>query len=134
VIEVWQAAGETEALLRAIPDAQGFRAVIDEPIETPPGDTRVKWYWVLYFGPGAMNEDRIVPKTFVDYVNFQVTVAGGTEDRCLFGVGQVREALAGIEIASGLISEQPFDVGPPRIDRAVTPPRHYVPLSYRLEP
>lgn len=137
MIETYTAAGEIEARLRAeIPDAlmQGFRSVIDEEIRTPPNDDRVSSYWVLYVSPGAINEDRLVPGVYVSYMNFQVTVAGGTENRCLFGVGQVRQALVGVEIASGLISEQPFDVGTARVDRSVTPPRQFLPLSFRLEP
>lgn len=134
MIDVRIAADQIEARLRTIPDVQGFRTVIDEEIETPPDDTRVKWYWVLYCGPGTPNDDRLVPQTFVSSLNFQVTVAGGTEGRCLFGVEQVRAALSGVEIASGLITETPTDVGPARTDRAVTPPRQYLPLSFRLEP
>jgi hypothetical protein len=75
-----------------------------------------------------------VPETFVSSLNFQVTVAGGTEDRCLLAADQVRKALSGVEIGSGLITETPTDVGPTRTDRAVTPPRQYLPMSFRLEP
>lgn len=137
MIDVRVAGDEVEALLRtAIPDTvmQGFRSVIDEEIATPPNDDRVSAYWVLYFGPGTPTDDRLVPQTFVSSINFQVTVAGGTEARCLFGVEQVREALSGVEIGSGLITETPSDVGTVRVDRAVSPPRQYLPMSYRLEP
>lgn len=137
MIETYTAAAEVEALLRASISnelMQGFRSVINEAIRTPPNDDRVSPYWVLYFSSGAINEERLVPGIYVSYINFQVTVAGGTEDRCLFGAGQVRQALAGVEIVSGLISEQPFDVGTVRVDRSVEPPRQFLPLSYRLEP
>lgn len=134
MIDVRVAGDQVEALLRTIATGQGFRSVIDEAIETPPNDDRVEWYWVLYFGPGAPTDDRLVPQPFVSSVNFQVTVAGGTESRCLFGIEQVRAKLSGIEIASGLITEVPSDPGPLRVDRGVTPPRQYLPMSYRLEP
>lgn len=133
-LDVRTSADEIEALLRTIDTGQGFRSVIDAPIETPPNDDRVEWYWVLYCGPGTPNDDRLVPQTFVSSLNFQVTVAGGTEARCLFGVEQVREKLSGVEIASGLITETPTDVGPVRVDQTVSPPRQYVPMSFRLEP
>lgn len=135
MIDVRVAGDEIEALLRSeITTMQGFRGEINEVIETPPGDDRVKAYWVLHAGPGVLGNDRLYPSSLVTSLSFQVTVAGGTPDRTLFGVEQVRKALAGAEIASGLISEQPFDSGPLRIDTEVTPSRHFSPIQYLLEP
>jgi hypothetical protein len=137
VIDVRVAGEQIEAQLRAeIPAEvmQGFVGEIDETIETPPDDDRVKAYWVLYLGSGAISNDRIVPAAFVSTLPFIVTVAGGTPSRALFGIEQVRKALAGVEIASGLISEQPFDPGPLRVDQAISPSRHFSPISYLLEP
>lgn len=135
MIDVQVACTEIEALLRSeITTMQGFVGDIDEDIEKPPNDDRVKAYWVLYAGPGQLDSTRIVPGIAVSSLSFTVTVAGGTPNRALFGIGQVRKALAGAEIASGLISEQPFDVGPLRVDNAVTPSRHFSPIQYLLEP
>lgn len=140
MIDVRIACGEIEALLRAsITGAQGFVGCIDEEIETPPpdpgepADLRVKGYWVMWPGVGFL-ENRLVPGTFVNSLNFTVTAAGGTVDRALWIVQRVRTALAGAEIASGLITEQPSDPGTLRRDDAVTPSRQYLPLPYRLEP
>ena len=136
MIDVRIAAGEIETLLRSqIPadKMQGFVGEVGE-IETPPNDDRVKAYWILYAGPGQVDGSRIVPAKFVDRLTFNLTVAGGTEDRALFGVGLVRAALCGEEIGSGLISEQPFDPGSLRVDKTVTPSRHFTLLSYLLEP
>jgi hypothetical protein len=140
VIDVRTACNEIEALLRAeVPLLQGFVGEIDAPIDTPPTlpggqpDLRVLAYWVMWPGAGML-ENRLVPGTFVNSLNFMVTVAGGTVDRALFGIGQVRAALAGTEIASGLITEQPFDPGNLRRDDSVTPSRQFLPLPYRLEP
>jgi len=136
VIDVRIAGDEIEALLRSQIDADampGFRGEAGDP-GTPPGDDRVKAYWVLYCGPGTLNDDRMVPGVMVSRLAFQITVAGGTEDRALFGIEQVRSALAGSEVGSGLISEQPFDPGSLRVDKSVTPSRHFAPLSYLLEP
>lgn len=139
MIDTRVAGDQIEALLRSeIDDAvmQGFRAVIDPEVRTPPGDTRVSPYWILWAGPGQLNNDRgLVVGQHVSTMAFIVTVAGGTEDRALFGIGLVRAALVGAEIASGLISEDPFvDPGALRIDKTPSPWRQFMPLSYRLEP
>lgn len=137
MIDVRIAADQIEAQLRAEIDAgdmAGFVGEVVEPVPTPPGDDRVKAYWALWPGTGRLPLDRLYPAAFVDVLPFTVTVAGGTHDRVLFGVEQVRKALAGVEIASGLISEQPFDPGPVRLDLSIVPTRHFVPLLYQLEP
>lgn len=137
-IDVRVAADEIEALLRGeIPDElmQGFRGEPDEEIRIPgPDDLRVKAYWCLYAGPGQMALGRMVPSIHVSSLDFQITVAGGTSDRALFGIQIVREAIVGTEIVSGLISEIEQDLGSLRIDRGVNPPRQFLPLSFRLEP
>lgn len=139
MIDVRKAVGQIAALLSTIPDAQmhGYpegEIPQDDPPPTPPNDPRVKAYWILYAGPGATDDLRLDATSFVSSLNFQVTVAGGTPDRALFGIGLVRSKINGVEIASGLITEQPFDPGQLRRDDAVVPPRHYVPLQFRLEP
>ncbi len=139
MIDVRVAGDQLEARLRAMIDGdqmQGFRSVIDAEIRTPedPVDLRVLAYWVLYFGGGQLNSDRILPGLYVSSLAFTVTVAAGTEDRCLWGIEKVRGALAGAEIGSGLISEVEQDLGSLRVDRGVDPPRQFVPLNYRLEP
>lgn len=137
MIDVRTAADEIEALLRSSIDEgimPGYVGEVIEPVPTPPGDNRVKAYWALWPGTGRLEADRLYPAGFVDVLSFTVTVAGGTHERALFGVGQVREALAGAVISSGLISEQPFDSGPVRMDLTIVPTRHFVPLLYQLEP
>lgn len=137
MIDIRIAAEQIEAQLRAeIPDAvmAGYVGEVVEPVPTPPDDDRAKAYWALWAGTGRLDNSRLYPSNFVDVLMFTVTVAGGTPNRVLLGVGEVRKALAGIEIASGLISEQPFDPGPLRLDMSITPARHFVPLSYQLEP
>jgi hypothetical protein len=137
VISVLTAAEEIEALLRGeIPDdiMAGYVGEVVEPVPTPPNDLRVKPYWALWPGSGRLNFDRLTPGDFVDFLPFTVTVAGGTPNRVLFGIEQVRKALAGAEIASGLVSEQPFDQGSIRLDLSIEPARHFVPLQYQLEP
>lgn len=137
MISVRDAAKEIEALLRGqIPDdvMAGYVGEVVEPVPTPPDDGRVKAYWALWAGSGRLNTDRLSPGDFVDFLPFTVTVAGGTPDRVLFGIEQVRKALAGAEIVSGLVSEQPFDQGPIRLDMSIEPARHFVPLQYQLEP
>lgn len=136
MIDIRIAAGEIEAQLRTIPDdvMAGYVGEVVEPVPTPPNDMRVAPYWALWAGTGRLNNDRLYPSNFVDVLSFTVTVAGGTYDRALFGVEQVRKALAGAVIASGLITEQPFDPGPIRLDLSIEPARHFVPLLYQLEP
>lgn len=136
MIDVRIAAGEIEAQLRTIPDdvMAGYVGEVVEPVPTPPNDDRVSAYWALWAGTGRLNNDRLYPSNFVDVLGFTVTVAGGTYNRALFGVEQVRKALAGAVIASGLITEQPFDPGPIRLDLSIEPARHFVPLLYQLEP
>lgn len=139
MIDVRVAGDAVEAQLRdeiAAEEMQGFRSLIDAPIRTASEqDLRVRAYWVLYFGSGMLNTDRIVPGLFVSSLQFTVTVAAGTEDRCLWGIEQVRGALAGVEIEDiGLISEVEQDLGSLRVDRQEIPPRQYLPLNFRLEP
>lgn len=137
MIDIRIAATEIETRLRAeIPDdvMPGYVGEVVEPVPTPPEDPRVKAYWALWAGAGQLETGRLFPAGFVNVLPFTVTVAGGTLDRVLFGIEQVRKALAGAEIASGLISEQPFDPGPVRMDLSIEPPRHFVPLLYQLEP
>jgi hypothetical protein len=137
VIDVRLAAQQIEQQLRdQIPDdvMTGYVGEVVEPVPTPPNDQRVSAYWALWPGTGRLPSDRLYPSDFVDVLSFTVTVAAGTVDRVLFGIDQVRKALAGIEIESGLISETPFDPGPLRLDMSITPTRHFVPLSYQLEP
>jgi hypothetical protein len=139
VIDVRVAVGQIAALLLTIPDAQmhGYpngEIPQGDPPPTPTGDDRVKAYWILYAGSGVSADERLDATAFVSSLTFQVTVAGGTPDRALFGIGKVRSTINGVEIGSGLITEQPFDPGTLRRDDAVVPPRHYVPLQFRLEP
>lgn len=137
MIDIRIAAGEIEARLRTeIPDEvmAGYVGDVVEPVPTPPNDQRVSAYWALWAGTGRLGFDRLYPANIVDVLSFTVTVAGGTHDRVLFGVEQVRKALAGAEIASGLVTEQPFDPGPVRVDMSIEPHRHFVPLLYQLEP
>jgi hypothetical protein len=128
-----------DRLLTQIPTMQGFVGEINEEINLPvpgpgePQDPRVLAYWVMWPGVGQL-ENRLVPGTFVNSLNFTLTVAAGTVDRALWAIGRVRTALAGIEIGSGLITEQPFDPGTLRRDDKVTPSRQFLPLPYRLEP
>lgn len=112
----------------------GYVGEVVEPVPTPPGDDRVSAYWALWAGVGRPESGRLLPASFVSVLAFTVTVAGGTPDRVLFGVDLIRKALIGVEIASGLISEPEFDQGPIRLDLSITPARHFVPLSYQLEP
>lgn len=138
MIDIRIAAEQIEAQLRAeIPDGvmAGYAGEVVEPVPTPPGDDRVSAYWALWAGTGELDSGRMLPAAFVSVMRFTVTVAGGTPGRCLFGVDLVRKALAGAEIGSGLISEPPnIDPGPIRMDLSIEPTRHYVPLSYQLEP
>ena len=137
MIDVRDACDQIEARLRSeIPDdvMAGYVGEVDELVPTPPNDPRVSPYWALWPGSGVLENRRIVPGTFVSSLEFTVTVAGGTNNRVLFGIEQVRKALAGAEIASGLISEQPFDPGPVRLDLSIEPARYFVPLAYLLEP
>lgn len=113
---------------------QLFRGEPNEEIRTPPDDPRVQAYACLYAGAGTPINGRMVPSIYVSTLDFQVTVAAGTDDRCLWGIGLVRGALAGVEIGSGLISEVEGDLGALRLDRGVTPPRQFLPMTFRLEP
>jgi hypothetical protein len=137
VIDVRVAGDEIDTLLRTeIGDAmQGFRGEPNQEIATASTqDERVKAYWCLYCGAGTPINDRMVPSIYVSTLDFQITVAAGTDDRCLWGIGLVRDALTGAEIASGLISEVEGDLGALRLDRGVTPPRQFLPMTFRLEP
>jgi len=114
---------------------QLFRGEPDEPIETPDAkDLRVKAYACLYVGAGTPINGRMVPSMYVSTLDFSVIVAAGTDDRCLWGIGLIRDALTGVEIGSGLISEVEGDLGALRLDRGVTPPRQFLPMTFRLEP
>jgi hypothetical protein len=137
MIDVRIACDEIEARLRAEIPAElmaGYVGEVVEPVPHPPEDDRVSPYWALWAGPGRLETGRLFPASFVSVLPFVVTVVGGTVNRTLFGIEQVRKALAGVEISSGLISETDVDQGPIRPDLSITPTRHYVPLNYQLEP
>lgn len=138
MIDVEIAAGQISALLAAGVDPAIMAGYPDGEVPkappTPPGDDRVKPYWVAFFSPGAAPPFSLGGFPLVTRLPFTITVAGGTKDRALFGVELVRKALSGKEIASGLISEDEFDPGTLRRDDNVVPPRHFVPMSFLLEP
>lgn len=136
MIDVRVAAGQIATLLATAP-IKGYPAgeiPQDDPPPTPPNDPRVMAYWVLYAGSGISADERLDATAFVSSLNFTVTVAAGTPDRALWAIQTVRNTINGVEIGSGLITEQPFDPGQLRRDDGVVPPRHYVPLQFRLEP
>lgn len=109
--------------------------VVPDAVPTPPNDLRVLAYAVLFAGAGYAPAYSLAAWPLLTELPFQVTVAGGTQQRTLNGVSLVRKVLAGVELAGfGLISEQDLNPGPLRRDDAVVPPRHYVPMQFVLEP
>lgn len=138
MIDVEIAAGQITAVLLAEIDSAIMTGYPDGEVPdkppTPPNDLRVKPYWVAFFSPGAASPFSLGGFPLVTKLPFTITVAGGTKDRALFGVELVRKAISGVEIESGLISEDEFDPGTLRRDDNVVPPRHFVPMSFLLEP
>jgi len=121
-----------------------LQAVLDnvfdgEVPDSPPkdGDQRVQAYVVLYSGAGrAYTEAVCATPTDLNWP-FQITCVGGDETRCLWAIDATRSALTGRRLivagaSVGLIRED-GDLGPIRRDDAVQPPRHYLPLLYRLD-
>lgn len=106
--------------------------------DTPPADPdgRVHVYAVLWPGPGASTQDRLVPIVDGLLWTFQITCVGGDITRCMACVDAVTGALTGrtlalANIATGYLREL-GDPGPAREDRDARPSRWFVPLTYQL--
>lgn len=92
-------------------------------------------YAVFYPSPGRRDRRTVAPGSTNVAWSFQVTCVGGDRTRALWCVDKVTTALTGHRLqlpgrrGGGLISEL-ADPGPIRIDRDVTPYRHYVPIDF----
>lgn len=125
----------TWALLDAV---AGVNTYDGEVPKQPPADEdgRVASYAVLYYSPGRRYASAADGRQTSIDGTFQVTCVGGDPTRALWCVDRVMTQLAGAVVqingTGRRISAVEEDPGPVRRDDNVTPPRHYVPLRFRL--
>lgn len=116
----------------------GVNAYDGEVPKTPPldDDGRVAAYAVLYYSPGRQYASAMDGQQVSRDSVFQVTCVGGDPTRAIWCTDAVSAALVGavvtIEGVTRQIRASEDDPGPVRRDDNVTPPRHYVPLRFRL--
>lgn len=126
----------TEVLARL--DVITGLAVYDSEVpETPEldADGRVTPYAVLYPTAGRHDRSNLAATSNAVQWPFQVTVAGGDAQRCLWAAAAVAGALIDVrlDIAGWTCGPITQDPGPGILrDDQPRPPRHYTPLQFRL--
>ncbi len=137
-VAVRSLADEVWGILEALVGVNVYRGEIpqsDDPqVPIPPldPDGRVHPYLVVYFGGGHASSNRVCATPNTTGWNFQVSCAGGDDNRALWCVDQVRAALTGTRVAGGVLRET--IEGPDLIQRTDGPPpsRCWVPVAYSL--
>lgn len=123
------------ALLDATAGVNTYDAEVPRQPPADP-DGRVASYAVLYYSPGRRYASAMDGRQVSLDGTFQVTCVGGNPTRALWCVDQVITQLAGAAVtvdgAPRRIRVVEDDPGTVRRDDDVTPPRHYVPLRFRL--
>lgn len=126
-------ADEVHQLLDAIDHLLVFRGKVGD---VPLGDDRTAVaYAVAYYGAGAPRVTRVGGRPRNLAWSCQITCAGGDDVKALWCIDQVRAALTGARVANGNRSGLLYEIGDPgplRVDRGVTPWRHYLPLDFGL--
>lgn len=127
------------ALLKAITLPAGAHLggydgeVPDHP--TLDADGRVRPYWVLYGGNGDTSIDRrLAGYGSALLYDFGVTAVGGDNNRCLWAVDRINEALVGQRLVvgdrSGIVHPRlATDVVP---NKALVPPRYVVAARFHV--
>lgn len=99
-------------------------------------DRRAHIYAAVYFGAPVASPfaESVCGARDLDVVSFQVTAAGGDQDRALRAAMKVRAALTGVYLTttSGACREQLDQLYAQR-DAAAQPARWFVPMPYAIE-
>jgi hypothetical protein len=126
-----------DALWAKLDAVASVNAYDGEVPNNPPvdADGRVHLYAVLYFTPGRLYASALDgAQTSLDGIQ-RITCVGGDPVRAANCVDKVRAGLIGPVTIAGrsyLIRADEADPGPVRPDLDKTPPRHYVPVLFRL--
>lgn len=125
--------------LRAQPHLDVFDGSPDDagqPDVSLDPDGRAHIYAALYFGAPVASPlaESICGARDLDVVSFQVTAAGGDQDRALRAAMKVRAALTGVLLTprSGFCREQLDQLFAQR-DNSAQPVRWFVPILYALD-
>lgn len=127
------------AILARLAEAT-FLSVYDAYVpDTPPRDSDgvIHGYAVLYVGAGPTPPVNLAHDHGDTDMPFQVTVAAGDAVRALRAVDKVLDLMLGWRptIAGRTLApvRADSDSGPLRRDDAITPPRFYLPLMFRVQ-
>lgn len=128
-----------DAVWARLETVSGVNAYDGEVPARPPvdSDSRVSSYAVLYYSPGRRYASALNGAQGSVDGTFQVTCVGGDPTRALWCVDRVIESLTGTPVvvdgvARRIRVDEGSDPGTVRRDDNVAPPRHYVPLRFRL--
>lgn len=127
-----------DAVWLVLDGTAGVNTYDGEVPKSPPTDEdgRVSSYAVLYYSPGRRYASSMEGRQVSIDGTFQVTCVGGDPTRALWAVDRVIDTLtAAVVTIDGVqrrIRLDEIDPGTVRRDDDVTPPRHYVPLRFRL--
>lgn len=112
------------------PDDTGQPSVRLDP------DGRAHMYAAVYFGVGAAQaaSESLCGARDLDTLTFQVTAAGGDQDRALRAAQKVRNALTNTYLTptSGRCREQ-LDFVVAQRDNSASPARWFVPMPYSVD-
>lgn len=117
-----------------------YRGEVTDPAVLDDGSGRVKPYAVVWPSPGTPSldaDDAADTITSLDWL-VQVTVAAGRQEDALAAVDRVDVRLLGwAPVIDGIACSRlrpptGYDPGSMRLDVDKNPPRHYLPLLYRL--
>lgn len=128
-------------VIDAIPNLTTYRGqFVDangKPFDPPlDPDGRVHPYAIVYFNGGRAYSRRVGGGPKALSWGFQVTCAGGDDNRALAAISAVRTALTETRINPGdgvkprRLVEDEGDPGPLRRDEGVSPSRMYLPLYF----
>lgn len=134
---IWlQLGGEADKLFVA-GEPNLFRGHVTQPPANEDGS--VENYAVLYSGPGQRFGSRLGSARDSYLGTFQVTCVGADDEACLWTVDRITDRLSGKQIATleggrmrRIVEDLSNQARTVLVDENVDPPRHYVPLLFRI--
>lgn len=124
-----------DAILTKLRGEPNWTVYDGEPPAQVPADAagRALTYACLYLAPATADPTTgdLAADHAMRVLTFGVTVASGTTTAALNAVDKADRALLGWLDGHGIVRRDP--PGPVRVDRDVSPPRWYLPLTYRVD-
>jgi hypothetical protein len=127
--QTWPIQAALLALLEGISEIDAYEGGVPGQIQYD-SDGKAHGYAVLHAGPGTELYQRMVPLADAKNFTFQITCVGGDDRRAIWVCDLVIPAIAGKKLTGTTTIKQEQSTDRVQIDRAVNPPRFWVPLLF----